>query len=168
MNFTSDPVLRKIALEAAQQVTTETGRIHQDELLEALCERLAPRKELLGLVIKKAGQAMMRDLGERHSPRRHRTPNGFYHPKSIMKLGNGIWVWMKDSTFTDMTEWGRISSRNFVRTATAEAHKQEYVSSRSDAYRENPQFTRLAPLEESVFGFRQDSFDDLGFDSDTA
>ncbi|XVV38395.1 hypothetical protein ACQPXT_34650 [Streptomyces sp. CA-100214] len=92
MNFTSDPVLRKIALEAAQQVTTDTGRIYQDELLEALCERLAPRKELLGLVIKKAGQAMMRDLGERHSPRRHRTSDGLYHPKSIMKLGNGIWV----------------------------------------------------------------------------
>lgn len=89
-----------------------------------------------------------------------------YHPTSIMKLGNGIWVWMKDSTPTDMTEWGRISSRNFVRTATAEAHKQEYVSSRIDAYRENPHCKRLAPLEETVFGYRQSAFDDLGFDSD--
>ncbi|CAL9415729.1 hypothetical protein [Streptomyces sp. enrichment culture] len=168
MNFTSDPVLRRIALEAAEQVTTDIGRIHQEELLEALCEQLASRKELLGLVIKKAGQAMMRDLGERHSPRRHRTTDGLYHPKSIMKLGNGIWVWMKDSTPTDMTEWGRISSRNFVRTATAEAHKQEYVSSRSDAYRENPHCERLSTLEESVFGYRQSSFDDLGFDSGTA
>ncbi|MFJ6071602.1 hypothetical protein ACIQFU_12300 [Streptomyces sp. NPDC093065] len=161
MNFTADPVLRKIALEAAQQVTTDTGRIYQDELLEALCERLAPRKELLGLVIKKAGQAMMRDLGERHSPRRHRTTDGLYHPKSIMKLGNGIWVWMRDSTATDMTEWGRISSRNFVRTATAEAHKQDYVSSRSDAYRQHPHCERLSVLEESVFGYRQDAFDHL-------
>ncbi|EGX58828.1 hypothetical protein SZN_15818 [Streptomyces zinciresistens K42] len=168
MKFTSDPVLRKIALEAAQQVTTDTGRIYQDELLEALCERLAPRKELLGLVIKKAGQAMMRDLGERHSPRRHRTTDGLYHPKSIMKLGNGIWVWMKDSTATDMTEWGRISSRNFVRTATAEAHKQDYVGSRSDAYRENPHCERLSMLEESVFGYQQESFDDLGYDFSTA
>ncbi|MDT0382319.1 hypothetical protein RM572_26525 [Streptomyces sp. DSM 42041] len=168
MNFTSDPVLRKIALEAAQQVTTDTGRIHQDELLEALCERLAPREELLGLVIKKAGQAMMRDLGERHSPRRHRTTEGLYHPKSIMKLGNGIWVWMEDSTATDMTEWGRISSRNFVRTATAEAHKQEYVRSRSDAYRANPHCVQLSSLEESVFGYRQNSFDDLCLDDDTA
>ncbi len=168
MNFSSDPVLRKIALEAAQQVTTDIGRIHQDELLDALCERLAPRKELLGLVIKKAGQALMRDLGERYSPRRHRTTNGMYHPESIMKLGNGIWVWMKNSTFTDMTEWGRISARNFVRTATAEAHKQEYVSSRSDAYRQNPHCKQLAPLEETVFGYRQDSFDDLGLDSGAA
>ncbi|MFF0165431.1 hypothetical protein [Streptomyces prasinus] len=92
MSFTSDPVLRKIALEAAEQVTTDIGRIHQDEPLKALCERLAPRKELLGLVIKKAGQALMRDLGERHSPRRHRTTDGLYYPKSIMKLGNGVWV----------------------------------------------------------------------------
>ncbi|WAX77059.1 hypothetical protein [Streptomyces sp. KMM 9044] len=168
MHFTSDPVLRKIALEAAEQVTTDIGRIHQDELLEALCERLAPHKELLGLVIKKAGQALMRDLGERHSPRRHRTTDGLYHPKSIMKLGNGIWVWMKDSTPTDMTEWSRISSRNFVRTATAEAHEQEYVNSRSDAYRENLHCKRLSTLEKSVFGYRQSSFEDLGLDSDTA
>ncbi|WP_420036040.1 hypothetical protein ACN2WE_30900 [Streptomyces sp. cg28] len=165
MNFSSDPALRKIALTAAELVTTDTGRIHQDELLEALCEQLAQHPEHIASMRRKAAQAMMRDLGERHSPRRHRTANGLYHPKSIMKLGNGIWVWMKDSNPTDMTEWGRISSRNFVQTATAEAHKQEYVGARSDAYRDNPHCVRLSQLEESVFGYQQGSFDDLDFDA---
>ncbi|WP_369174484.1 hypothetical protein AB5J49_44055 [Streptomyces sp. R28] len=100
----SDPALRKIALEAAQQVTTDIGRIHTDDLYEAICERLRQEKELFEATIHKAAAGMTRDLGERHSPRRHRKTGGLYHPDSILRLGGGIWVSMKDSTPTDTAQ----------------------------------------------------------------
>lgn len=84
----SDPALRKIALEAAEQVTTDTGRIHTDDLYEAICERLLQSNELFEATIQKAAVGMARDLGERRSPRRHRKTGGLYHPDSI--LGSAV------------------------------------------------------------------------------
>ncbi|MFD7013925.1 hypothetical protein [Streptomyces sp. NPDC059928] len=168
MIYVSDPALRKIALEAAEQVTTDIGRIHKDDLHEAICERLRQDEKLFEMTVQKAARGMARDLGERRSPRRHRKTGSLYHPASILRLGNGIWVWMKDATPTDMTQWGRLSSRNTVQIITAEAERQQYVLDRTDAFREYPDFERLAPLEESVFHYAQGTLDDLVFDEATA
>lgn len=164
MIHVSDPALRKIALEAAEQVTTDIGRIHTADFQEAICERLRRHKELFEATIQKAAAGMARDFGERRSPRRHRKTGGLYHPVSILRLGNGIWVWMKDATPTDMTQWGRLSSRNTVQIITAEAERQRYVLDRTDAFREHPSCERLGPLEEAVFHYQQGTLDDLAFD----
>ncbi|GAA3389067.1 hypothetical protein [Streptomyces roseoviridis] len=161
MKYSSDPLLRKLALEAAQYVTTDTGRMHKDDLLDVLCDRMREHDDLQGAVLRKAAQSLMRDLGERRSPRRNRKTGGLYHPDSIIKLGNGIWVWMKNTTPTDMTQWGLISARNTVRTITAAAETQQYIHERTDAFRANPGFASLHPLEQVVFDYQQDTLDDV-------
>ncbi len=112
----------------------------------------------------KASQAVARDFGERRSPRRHRKTGGLYHPHSVLRLGQGIWVWMKDATPTDTTQWARISSRNAAQVVAAELEKQEYALDRTDAFRANPSCERLSQLEETVFHYRQGTLDDLAFD----
>ncbi|NEB19670.1 hypothetical protein [Streptomyces coelicoflavus] len=159
-----DHALRQLALEAAEQVTNDLGRIHTADFQNALIERLRHDQGLSEAVLYKASQALARDFGERRNPRRRRRDNGFYHPHSVMRLGQGIWVWMKDSTPTDMAQWALISSRNSVQVITAEADKQQYTLERTDAYRANPSIKRLSQLEETVFHYRQDPLDDLAFD----
>ncbi|MFG2924231.1 hypothetical protein ACGFYA_22340 [Streptomyces sp. NPDC048305] len=166
MKYSSDPQLRQLALEAAQHVTTDAGRMHKDDFLDDLCARIHERADLEGAVLKKAAQGLMRDLGERRSPRRNKRTGGMYHPESIIKLGNGIWVWMKHTTPTDMTQWGLISSRNTVRTITAAADTQQYIHERTDAFRSHPGISSLHPLEEAVFHYQQDTLDDSLSDTD--
>ncbi|MCX5278348.1 MULTISPECIES: hypothetical protein [Streptomyces] len=166
MKYSADPHLRQLALEAAQHVTTDAGRMHKDDVLDDLCARIREREDLNGAVLRKAAQALMRDLGERRSPRRNRRTGGLYHPESIMKLGNGIWVWMKHTTQTDMSQWGVICARNTIRTMTAGADNQQYVYERTDAFRANPGITTLHPLELSVFHYRQDTLDGTDWDED--
>ncbi|MFJ7589482.1 hypothetical protein ACIQZO_19300 [Streptomyces sp. NPDC097617] len=166
MKYSSDPELRKLALEAAQYVTNDAGRIHKDDMLDDLCARIREREDLSGAVLRKAAQGLMRDLGERRSPRRNRRSGGLYHPESIMKLGNGIWVWMKRTTHADLSQWGVICARNTIRTMTAGADNQQYVYERTDAFRVNPGITALHSLEESVFHYRQDALDVIDWEED--
>ena len=168
MIYVSEQALREIALEAAVEVTTEIGRLHKQDFHAAICERLSRQNDphLLAAAIDKAAQAMTRDFGERHNPRRHRRSGGLFHPRSMCKLGGGIWVWMEYATPTDLTEWGRVSSRNTVRTISAEAEKQQYILDRTDAFRAHPYIEQLGPLERAVFRFTQDAFDDV--DSEVA
>ncbi|MFG2483459.1 hypothetical protein ACGFSI_11970 [Streptomyces virginiae] len=166
MKYSADPQLRQLALEAAQHVTTDAGRMHKEDVLDDLCDRIRERHDLDRAIIRKAAQGLMRDLGERRSPRRNRNTGGLYHPDSIIKLGNGIWVWMKRTTPTDLTQWGLISSRNIVHTITAAADTQQYVHERTDAFRTHSGFSSLHPLEEAVFHYQQDTLDDSDWDVD--
>lgn len=166
MKYSSDPQLRELALEAAQHVTSDIGRMHKDDVLDDLCRRIREREDLQGAVLKKAAQSLMRDLGERRSPRRNRRTGGLYHPDSIIKLGNGIWVWMRRTTPTDMSQWGLISSRNTVRTITAAAETQQYIFDRTDAFRAHPGISSLHTLEEAVFHYQQGTLDDADWDLD--
>lgn len=156
----SNNALRKLVLEVARRITTDTGRIHIDELQRELVKELAGNEDLLPMALAKGCQGLIRDMGDRHSPRRRRTSDGLYHPDSVLKLGNGIWVWMKDATPTDMTQWGRVCSRNALRTLTAEAETQQYIADRTDAFRAHPGHERLASLEEAVFHYQQNTLDD--------
>ncbi|MFE0207383.1 hypothetical protein [Streptomyces sp. NPDC058985] len=56
MKYSSDPQLRQLALEAAQHVTTDAGRMHKDDFLDDLCARIHERADLEGAVLKKAAQ----------------------------------------------------------------------------------------------------------------
>ncbi|MCZ4124174.1 hypothetical protein [Streptomyces sp. H39-S7] len=159
-----DARLRKLALEAAEEVTADNGRIHLADLHAALDGRIRQVPELYDAAIYKAAQSVARDFAERRSPRRHRKTGGLYHPESILRLGRGTWAWMKDATPTDMAQWASVSSRNAARVLTAEAEKQQYALDRTDAFRENPAYGRLAQLEEHVFHYRQGTLDDLDFD----
>ncbi|MER7728534.1 hypothetical protein [Streptomyces sp. NPDC096323] len=160
MTQIANTALRTLVLEVARRITTDRGRIHTEELQRELAKELAGNEDLLPLALTKGCQGLVRDMGARHSPRRRRTSGGLYHPDSVLKLGNGIWVWMKDATPTDITQWGRICSRNAVHILTAEAENQQYVADRTDAFRDHPGIERLASLEEAVFHYQQDTFDD--------
>ncbi|MEW1699045.1 hypothetical protein ACIQCR_31290 [Streptomyces sp. NPDC093249] len=164
MKHPTNSELRQLTLEAAQYVTTDTGRMHKDDVLDDLCARIRERDDLDDAVLRKAAQGLMRDLGERRSPRRNRRTGGLYHPDSIIKLGNGIWVWMKHTTPTDMTQWGLVSSRNTVRTITAAGDTQQYIHERTDAFRSHSSISSLHSLEEAVFEYRQDTLDDSDWD----
>lgn len=168
MKRISDPKLRQLALDAAHEATTDIGRMHTNDMLDILCGKLDKHPDLHSVLLRKAAQGALRDLGERRSPRRNRITGGLYHPDSIMKLGHGVWVWMKDATFTDMTAWGRVAAQNTIRTITADGAKQKYVFERTDAFRQNPTFERLAPLEAAVFDYQHVSFDDLDVEDDWA
>jgi hypothetical protein len=156
----SNDALRKLVLEVARRITTDRGRIHTDELQSELAKELAQHEDLLPMALAKGCQGLIRDMGDRHSPRRHRKSGGLYHPDSVLKLGNGIWVWMKDATPTDITQWGRVCSRNAVRILTSEAETQQYIADRTDAFRAHPGFERLASLEEAVFHYQQNTLED--------
>ncbi|MGZ2361575.1 hypothetical protein LRE75_33670 [Streptomyces sp. 372A] len=160
MTQIANNALRTLVLEVARRITTDRGRIHTEELQRELAKELASNKDLLPLALTKGCQGLVRDMGARHSPRRRRTSGGLYHPDSVLKLGNGIWVWMKDATPTDITQWGRICSRNAVHILTSEAENQQYVADRTDAFRDHPEIQRLASLEEAVFHYRQETLDD--------
>ncbi|MFI5744239.1 hypothetical protein ACIA9I_38530 [Streptomyces anulatus] len=157
----STVALRSLVLEVARRITTDCGRIHTDELQSELAKELAEHENLLPMALAKGCQGLIRDMGDRHSPRRRRTTGGLYHPDAVLKLGNGIWVWMKDATPTDITQWGRICSRNAIRILTSEAETQQYIADRTDAFRSHPGYERLAPLEEAVFHYQQDTFADF-------
>lgn len=159
-----DAILRKLALEAAEEVTDVNGRINLGQMHAALGGKMRHIPELYDAAIYKATQSVARDFGEARSPRRHRKTGGLYHPKSVLKLGRGVWAWMKDATPTDMAQWASVSSRNTARVIAAETEKQQYAVDRTDAFRENPTCERLAQLEENVFGYRQGTLDDLDFD----
>ena len=160
MKYSADPQLRKLALEAAQHVTNEAGRMQKEDMLDELCARIRAREDLDRAVTRKAAQGLVRDLGERRSPRRNRKTGGLYHPDNIIKLGNGIWVWMKRLTPTDLTQYGLVTSRNIVHTITAAADTQQYVHERTDAFRIHSGIFSLHLLEEAVFHYQQDTLDD--------
>jgi hypothetical protein len=89
-----------------------------------------------------------------------------FHPQGILKLGNGIWVWMDRATPTDLLEWGRLSTRNLARVATAEADRQDYVSERLDAFRRHIGLAYLGEMERTVFGYIHDPNQPPDFDAE--
>lgn len=97
-------------------------------------------------------QGLVRGFGERRSPKLRQT-SSMFHPRRILKLGNGIWVWMDRATVTDLLEWGRQSTKNVTRVKTADADRQSYVNERVDAFRDHAGLTLLGELERIVFGY---------------
>ncbi|MER5765649.1 hypothetical protein [Streptomyces sp. NPDC002082] len=168
MSAQSDARLWQIVEEAAAAVTDETGRFRKGDLEDELRTRFAHEDlevHVRAAAADKLVQGLVRGFGERRSPKPRRQ-SGMFHPEGILKLGNGIWVWMDRATRNDLLEWGRLSTRNLARVATAELDRQRYVAERLDAFREHSGFDFLGELEKTVFGYiaseAEDPFGDDG------
>ncbi|MCY0928221.1 hypothetical protein OTB20_18870 [Streptomyces sp. H27-H1] len=166
MSTPSDSRLWQIVEEAAASVTDETGRFRKSDLEDELRNRLAHEDlevHVRAAAADKLVQGLVRGFGERRSPKPRRQ-SGMFHPEGILKLGNGIWVWMDRATRTDLLEWGRLSTRNLARVATAEIDRQRYVADRLDAFRQHTGFDLLGELERTVFGYIASEADPFGDD----
>lgn len=155
MTSATESRLWHIVEEAAASVTDETGRFRKGEFTGALHASLTHDNldpAVRDLVTVKSIQSLVRGFGERRSPKPRRR-DGMFHPRGILKLGNGIWVWMEQATPTDLLEWGRLSTKNLVRVASAEFDRQGYVTERLNAFRVRPGLIHLGELERTVFGY---------------
>jgi hypothetical protein len=160
--------LWQIVEDAATSVTDDTGRFRKKDLEDALRSRLTDEElqaHVRAAATGKLVQGLVRGFGERRSPKPRRRTSMF-HPRGILKLGNGIWVWMDRATPTDLLEWGRLSTRNLARVATAEADRQDYVAERLDAFRRHIALAYLGELERTVFGYIHDPNESADFEAE--
>ncbi|MVO90285.1 hypothetical protein GPA10_37440 [Streptomyces sp. p1417] len=86
-----------------------------------------------------------------------RRPAGtLFHPTDIVKLGNGIWVWMARATDSDLLEWKRLSRRNRAHVDNADNEVQDYTDERLDAFRTHQDVLYLLDLERVAFGWSEE------------
>ncbi|MFC9327927.1 hypothetical protein [Kitasatospora sp. NPDC057015] len=157
MSGIADIRLHEIVEEAARAVTDDTGRFHKGAFEAEVRRRLSAEDldlHVQAAAMDKLAHGLVRGWGERRSPNPRRKA-GMFHPKGILKLGSGMWVWMDSATPTDLLEWGRLSSRNLARVAQAETVRQDYVAERLDAFRLHAGLL-LGELERIVFGYVHD------------
>jgi len=150
--------LQSIVEETAVALTDTDGRFHKSHLIDAVRDRLT-RDDLDPHVktaaLDKLAQSLVTGFGEHRNPRRRRT-GALFHPRDIVKLGNGIWVWMDRATDSDILEWSRQSRRNRARVDLADSEVQDYVDQRIDAFRAHADVIYLGDLERVVFGWTED------------
>ncbi|MBD0743582.1 hypothetical protein [Streptomyces sp. CBMA152] len=150
---TADARLWEIVEQAAQAVTDGvTGRLEKKELVAELRERLADNSlmdHVRAVTLDRLAESLARGFGERRSPKPGR-PSGMFHPRSILKLGDGKWIWMAEATDRDLIEWGRQSTKNLARVAVAEGARQAYVAERLEAFQTHPGWL-LGRIEREVF-----------------
>ncbi|MGW2546811.1 hypothetical protein ACWC5I_39575 [Kitasatospora sp. NPDC001574] len=151
----ADLRLLEIVEEAAATVTDDIGRLRkvafEDEVYDQLmAEDLDAR--VRSAAVRKTAKALVRGFGDSRSPKPRKNA-GMFHPRLVLKLGGGVWVWMDRATPTDLLEWGRLSTRNLARVAIAEADRQDYVAERLDMFRIHTGFAHLGELERAVYGY---------------
>lgn len=155
MTSTAEIRLRHIVEQTAVDLTDTDGRFHKHRLTDAVRDRLS-RDDLdphiKAAALDKLAQSLVTGFGEHRNPRRRRTGT-LFHPRDIVKLGTGIWVWMDRATDSDLLEWSRLSRRNRVRVDLADAEVQDYVDQRIDAFRTHADVVYLGDLERVVFGW---------------
>ncbi|MFF9785089.1 hypothetical protein [Streptomyces nigrescens] len=155
MTTTADIRLRHIVEQTAVDLTDIDGRFHKHRLTDAVRDRLS-RDDLdphiKAAALDKLAQSLVTGFGEHRNPRRRRTGT-LFHPRDIVKLGTGIWVWMDRATDSDLLEWSRLSRRNRVRVDLADSEVQDYVDQRIDAFRTHADVVYLGDLERTVFGW---------------
>ncbi|MEU9074578.1 hypothetical protein AB0D22_07830 [Kitasatospora sp. NPDC048538] len=167
MSAIAEVRLWEIVEEAARTVTDETGRFRKGDLESEVRKRLSGadlEAHVQAAALDKLAHGLVRGFGERRSPNPRRR-SGMFHPRGILKLGSGIWVWMELATPTDLLEWGRLSTRNLARVARAEADRQDYVAERLDAFRLHNGLL-LGQLEQIVFGYIHDPQSSPDLDAD--
>ncbi|WP_406220717.1 hypothetical protein [Streptomyces decoyicus] len=155
MTTTADIRLRHIVEQTAVALTDIDGRFHKHDLTDAVRDRLS-RDDLdphiKAAALDKLAQSLVTGFGEHRNPRRRRAGT-LFHPRDIVKLGTGIWVWMDRATDSDLLEWSRLSRRNRARVDLADAEVQDYVDQRIDAFRAHADVVYLGDLERAVFGW---------------
>ncbi|MFE1197273.1 hypothetical protein ACFW6E_31670 [Streptomyces olivaceoviridis] len=156
--------LQHIVEQSAVALTDADGRFHKRHLTDAVREQLA-RKDLdphmKAAALDKLAESLVTGFGEHRNPRRRRS-GSLFHPQDIVKLGNGIWVWMDRATDSDLLEWSRLSRRNRVRVDLADAEVQDYVDQCIDAFRSHTDVVYLGDLERVVFGWAEEGPEQVG------
>ncbi|MBT2509223.1 hypothetical protein J7I98_25740 [Streptomyces sp. ISL-98] len=164
MTTTADLRLQHIVEKTAVALTDTAGRFHKRHLTDAVREQLT-REDLdphiKAAALDKLAQSLVTGFGEHRNPRRRRT-NGLFHPQDVIKLGNGIWIWMARATDSDLLEWRRLSRKNRVRVDLADNEVQDYTDERLDAFRAHTDVLYLEDLERVVFGWAEDHDDQAG------
>ena len=150
--------LQNIVAQSARELTDADGRFHKRRLIDAVREQLT-REDLDPFVkaaaLDKLAQSLVTGFGEHRNPRRRRAGT-LFHPRDIVKLGTGVWVWMDRATDSDLLEWSRLSRKNRVRVDLADAEVQDYVDQRIDAFRTHTDVLYLGDLERGVFGWTEE------------
>ncbi|TXL84194.1 hypothetical protein [Streptomyces sp. IB2014 016-6] len=149
--------LRGIVEQSAVALTDADGRFHKNQLTDAVREQLA-RDDLdpgiRAAALDTLAQSLVTGFGEHRNPRRRRN-GSLFHPQDILKLGNGIWVWMDRATDSDVLQWSRLSRRNRARVDQADSEIQEYADQRADAFRAYPDIVYLGELERVAFDWTE-------------
>ncbi|WP_338676803.1 hypothetical protein V1460_30415 [Streptomyces sp. SCSIO 30461] len=156
--------LRCLVEETAREITDTDGRFRKRDLVTAVRAKLdhthlGPQTQALAL--DRLAESEVTGFGDQRNPRR-RGPGTLFHPDDILKLGNGIWVWMKDTTDADLVAWQRLSRRNRAYVDAADNEVQDYTDERLDAFRTTDGIVRLIDLEHHYFGWTQDNADRPG------
>ncbi|MEU3599295.1 hypothetical protein ABZ714_11265 [Streptomyces sp. NPDC006798] len=164
MTSTADSRLQRIVEQSATALTDADGRFHKRSLTDAVREQLA-REDLDAHIrmaaLDRLAQSLVTGFGEQRNPRRRRT-GALFHPRDLVKLGTGVWVWMDRSTDSDLLEWSRLSRRNRSRVDAADSEVQDYVDQRIDAFRAHADVVYLGDLERLAFGWTSDQADVSG------
>ncbi|MCL2729705.1 MAG: hypothetical protein FWE15_06730 [Actinomycetia bacterium] len=164
MTTTAEVRLRQIVEQTALALTDSDGRFHKGHLTEAVRAQLA-RADLdphvQAAALDRLADGLVTGFGEHRNPRRRRTGT-LFHPRDIVKLGNGTWVWMDRATDSDLLAWSRLSRRNRSRVDQADNEVQDYIDQRIEAFRSHPGLVLLGDLERIVFGYVNDSADTEG------
>ena len=158
MTSTANLRLQHIVEQTALALTDPDGRFHKARLTDAVREQLI-REDLdphiRDTALDRLAQSLVTGFGEQRNPRRRRT-GALFHPRDLVKLGNGVWVWMDRATDSDLLDWSRLSRRNRARVDLADTEVQDYVDQRIDAFRTHTSITHLGDLERLAFGWTED------------
>lgn len=164
MTTTTDIRLQHIVEQSAVALTDSAGRFRKGQLTDAVREKLAGEDldpHVKAAALDKLAQSLVTGFSEHRNPRR-RSTGGLFHPQDVIKLGNGIWVWMDRATDSDLLEWRRLSRRNRARVDLADNEIQDHADERLDAFRSHTDVLYLGDLERVIFGWTEDESDAPG------
>ncbi|MFD4829174.1 hypothetical protein ACFWPV_04850 [Streptomyces uncialis] len=163
MTSIADIRLRRIVEQSAVDLSDSGGRFHKRRLTDVVREQLTSEDldpHIKAAALDKLAQSLVTGFGEHRNPRRRRT-GALFHPRDLVKLGTGVWVWMDRATDSDLLEWSRLSRRNRARVDLADTEVQDYVDQRIDAFRAHADVVYLGDLERLAFGWSADPADIL-------
>ncbi|MFE0055311.1 hypothetical protein [Streptomyces sp. NPDC059003] len=158
MTTTAEIRLQHIVEQTAVALTDTDGRFRKRDLIDAVRDQLARGDldpHIQAAAMERLAQSLVTAFGEHRNPRRRPT-SSLFHPTDIVKLGNGIWVWMARATDSDLLEWKRLSRRNRARVDNADNEVQDYADERLDAFRAHRDVLYLLDLERVVFGWSEE------------
>ncbi|MGW5868268.1 hypothetical protein ACWFRJ_39685 [Streptomyces sp. NPDC055239] len=153
----TDIRLQHIVEQSAVDLTDSAGRFRKRQLTDAVREKLTGEDldpHIKAAALDKLAQSLVTGFGEHRNPRRRQT-GSLFHPQDVIKLGNGIWVWMDRATDSDLLEWRRLSRRNRARVDVADNEIQDYTDERLDAFRHHTDVVYLGNLERVIFGWTE-------------
>lgn len=140
---------------AARTVTDElTGRFENKHLVDEVRTRLSDddlQVHVRAVAADRLAESLARSFVRSRNPKPGR-PSGMFHPGAILSLGDGKRIWMEHANDRDLIEWGRLSTKNLARVATAEGSRQQYVAERLDAFLSHRDWL-LGRIEREVFGY---------------